>query len=34
MSLQLITTYAKNEQENLDRRQLQILAALVKSEFP
>jgi hypothetical protein len=30
----LITTYAKSEQENLDRRQLQILAALVKSEFP
>ena len=30
----LITAYAKNEQEDLDRKQLQILAALVKSEFP
>lgn len=30
----LITAYAKNKQEYLDRKQLQILAALVKSEFP
>ncbi len=30
----LIVAYAKNEQENLDRKQLQILAALIKSEFP
>ena len=30
----LITAYAKSEQEDLDRRQLQVLAALVKSEFP
>ena len=30
----LIATYAKNEQEDLDRRQMQILANLVKSEFP
>ncbi len=30
----LIAAYAKNEQEDLDRRQLQILAQLVKSEFP
>jgi mRNA-degrading endonuclease RelE of RelBE toxin-antitoxin system len=30
----LIVAYAKNEQEDLDRRQLQILANLVKSEFP
>lgn len=29
----LIVAYAKNEQEDLDRKQLQILAALVKSEF-
>ena len=30
----LIVVYAKNDQENLDRRQLQLLANLVKSEFP
>ena len=30
----LIIAYAKNEREDLDRRQLQILAQLVKSEFP
>jgi len=30
----LIMTYAKNEQEDLDRKQLQVLAGLVKSEFP
>lgn len=30
----LIVVYAKNEQADLDRRQLQILANLVKSEFP
>lgn len=30
----LIVAYAKNEQTDLDRRQLQILANLVKSEFP
>lgn len=30
----LIVAYAKNEQENLDRRQLLILTNLVKSEFP
>ena len=30
----LILVYAKNEQENLDHRQLQLLAQLVKSEFP
>ena len=30
----LIAAYAKNEQEDLDRRQLQLLAHLVKSEFP
>ena len=30
----LIVAYAKNEQEDLDRRQLQILAQLVKTEFP
>ncbi len=30
----LIVAYAKNEQADLDRRQLQILASLVKSEFP
>lgn len=30
----LITTFAKNRQEDLDRKQLQILADLVKSEFP
>ena len=29
-----IVAYAKNEQEDLDRRQLQILAQLVKTEFP
>lgn len=30
----LLVAYAKNEQEDLDRRQLQILAQHVKSEFP
>ena len=30
----LIVAYAKNEQEDLDRKQLQILATLIKSEFP
>ncbi len=30
----LIVAYAKNEQEDIDRRQLQILANHVKSEFP
>ena len=30
----LIVAYAKNEQEDLDRRQLQILANHVKFEFP
>lgn len=30
----LIVAYAKNEQEDLDRHQLQILANHVKSEFP
>ena len=30
----LIMAYAKNEQEDLDRKQLQVLAGLVKSEFP
>ena len=30
----LIVAYAKNEQEDIDRRQLQILAQLVKTEFP
>jgi hypothetical protein len=30
----LIFAYAKNEREDLDRRQLQLLAQLVKSEFP
>jgi hypothetical protein len=30
----LIAAYAKSEQEDLDRRQLQVLAQLVKSEFP
>ncbi len=30
----LIIAYAKNEQEDLDRHQLQIFAQLVKSEFP
>ena len=30
----LITTYAKNKQENLERRQIQLLATLIKSEFP
>lgn len=29
----LIAAYAKSEQEDLDRRQLQILANLAKSEF-
>lgn len=30
----LILAYAKNEQEDLDRRQLQILVQHIKSEFP
>lgn len=30
----LIVAYSKNEQEDLDRKQLKILADLVKSEFP
>lgn len=30
----LVVVYAKNDQEDLDRRQLQLLANLVKSEFP
>ena len=30
----LLAVYAKNEQEDLERRQRQILAQLVKSEFP
>jgi mRNA-degrading endonuclease RelE of RelBE toxin-antitoxin system len=30
----LIVAYAKNEQEDLDRKQLQILADLIKTEFP
>jgi len=30
----LIVAFAKNERDDLDRRQLQILAHLVKSEFP
>lgn len=30
----LIVAYAKNEQEDLDRKQLQILSTLIKSEFP
>ena len=30
----LIVAYAKNTQEDLDRKQLQLLSALVKSEFP
>ena len=30
----LIVAYAKNEKEDLDRRQLQILAQHVKTEFP
>ncbi len=30
----LIVAYAKNEQEDLDRKQLQILATLIKSKFP
>ncbi len=30
----LIVAYAKNEQEDLDRKQLQILADLIKAEFP
>ena len=30
----LIVAYAKNEQEDLDRKQLQILATLIKSEVP
>ena len=30
----LIVAYSKSEQDDLDRKQLQIFAALVKSEFP
>ena len=30
----LIVAYAKNEQEDLDRKQLQILADLIRTEFP
>ena len=30
----LIAAYAKNEQADLTRRQLQVLAGLVKAEFP
>jgi hypothetical protein len=30
----LIVAYAKNEQEDLDRKQLHILSTLIKSEFP
>ena len=30
----LIVAYAKNEQEDLDRKQLQLLADLIKAEFP
>jgi hypothetical protein len=30
----LILAYAKNEREDLDRRQLQTLAHQIKSEFP
>lgn len=30
----LISVYAKNEQEDLDRRQLHLLAQAVKAEFP
>jgi hypothetical protein len=30
----LIVAYAKNEQEDLDRKQLQVLSTLIKSEFP
>jgi hypothetical protein len=30
----LILAYAKNEREDLDRRQLQALAHQIKSEFP
>ena len=30
----LISAYAKNEQEDLNRRQLQLLAQAVKAEFP
>ena len=30
----LILVYAKNDQEVLDRKQLQLLADLIKSEFP
>ena len=30
----LIVAYAKNEKEDLDRKQLQILSTLIKSEFP
>ena len=30
----LIVAYSKNEKEDLDRKQLQILANAIKSEFP
>lgn len=30
----LIVAYAKNEQEDLDRKQLQVLSTVIKSEFP
>ena len=30
----LIVAYAKNDKEDLDRKQLQILSTLIKSEFP
>lgn len=30
----LVMAYAKNEQDDLDRKQLLIIATLVKSEFP
>ena len=32
--LLLIVAYAKNEKEDLDRKQIQILSTLIKSEFP
>ena len=32
--LLLLFVYSKNKKEDLDRRQLQILANLVKTEFP
>lgn len=32
--LLLIVAYAKNEKEDLDRKQLQILSTLIKFEFP